>query len=72
MSVQMSFEFNMDESRCMINEETTNQKHFALAHLALGCEEMTLGTADEVIHCNTFAQKEMVLLEHPLLVTNNQ
>ena len=54
------------------NEETTTQKHFALTHLTLGCEEITLGTADEVIHHNTFAWKEVVLLGYPLSIMNNQ
>ena len=72
MSVQMSLEFNMDESRCMINEETTAQKHFTLTCLASRCEQMSLGTADEVIYCNAFAQKEMVLLQYPLVVVNNR
>ena len=52
------------------NEETTAQKHFTLARLALRCEQTTLGTADKVIYCNAFAQKEMVLLEYPLAVVN--
>ena len=68
----MSLEFDMDEPRCMIDEEATSQKHLTLACLSSGCEQTTLGAADKMIHGNAFLQKDMVLLEHPLVVTNDQ
>ena len=71
MGVQMSLEFNMNEPRGMIDEEATSQKHFTLACLASGCEQVALGATDEMIDCNTCTQKEMVLLEYPLLAVMN-
>ena len=71
MGVLMSLEFDMNEPRGVIDEEATSQKHFTLTSLASGCEQAALGAADEMIDGNKFAQKEMVLLEYPLAVTND-
>jgi hypothetical protein len=68
----MSLEFDVNEARRVIDEETTARKHFALACLASGCEETTLGTTNEVIYRDAFTRKEMVLLEYPLSVANNR